>query len=132
MSNLLKFKKALAFFAALALLASAYVAPAYGSTKPLYTQGSDTAIGSVQVTQVAPGTTSGRGLLEWTAVAGATEYRVYKTGTIRPTSRLVFVVAGAFTSKRIVDMIGATARYRVTALVNFREVLVGSFIYSPR
>jgi hypothetical protein len=132
MSISLRTKKAVSLLAALTLLSTAYIAPAAGSSRWPSAQSDTAAVGSVQVTQIAPGTTSGRGLLEWPAVAGATEYRIYKTGTIRPTWRLVFVVVGTANSRKVVDKIGATAMYRVTALVSSRETPVGSFVYSPK
>ena len=86
----------------------------------------------VRVTQFSPGTSSGAGLLEWLPVAGATEYRIYKTGSIRPSWRLFAITPKTVTNRKIADKPGAIAIYKVTALVNYKEVLVGSFTYSPK
>jgi hypothetical protein len=71
-------------------------------------------------------------LLEWPAVTGATSYRVFKTGTIRPTWRLFAILPARATSRAVADKPGAIAIYRVVAVVGSREVEVGSFTYFPQ
>jgi hypothetical protein len=83
----------------------------------------------VEVFQEAPG--SYFGTLEWSSVPGATEYRIYKTGTIRPTWRLFYVYPTSITSITISDMPGAIAIYKLIAVVNNKEVLIGEATYRP-
>ena len=83
----------------------------------------------VRVTQLTPG--SPFALLEWPAVTGATSYRVFKTGTIRPRWRLFAMLPARVTSRTVADKPGAIAIYRVVALVNNRETHLGEFIYRP-
>lgn len=84
---------------------------------------------TVRVTQQAPG--SYFGVLEWPAVAGATEYRIFKTGSIRPAWRLFWIASGSVTKKTVSDKPRSIAIYRVAALVNNREIDLGEFIYIP-
>jgi len=84
----------------------------------------------VRVTQQGKG--SYFGLLEWPSVASATEYRIYKTGSIRPRWRLFYITPPQVTSKIVSDKPTAVAIYRLFALVNSREVFMGEFVYIPR
>lgn len=85
---------------------------------------------TVRVTQVSPGSFSG--ILEWPVTAGATQYYIYKTGTIRPYWRLFWVAPGNMNALEVVDKPGAVAVYRVVAIVDGREVALGRFNYRPR
>ena len=84
----------------------------------------------VRVTQLTPG--SPFALLEWPAVTGATSYRVFKTGTIRPRWRLFAMLPARVTSRTVADKPGAIAIYRVVAVVGSKEVDLGSFTYFPQ
>jgi hypothetical protein len=84
---------------------------------------------SVRVTQQAAG--SPFALLEWPAVAGATSYRIFKTGSIRPRWRLFWISPARATSRTVADKPGSIAIYRVVALVNNREIDLGEFVYMP-
>ena len=84
---------------------------------------------AVKITQQAPG--SSRATLEWTLTPKATEYRIYKTGSIRPSWRLFAISPANVTSRKVVDLPGAIAIYRVMAVVNSKEVLVGRVTYTP-
>ena len=84
----------------------------------------------VRVTQRAPG--SPFALLEWPAVTGATGYRIFKTGSIRPRWRLFAILPARAISRTVADKPGAIAIYRVVAVVGSREVEVGSFTYQPQ
>ena len=114
------------------LLTSANATPAGACEQPV---AAPTAVVStadtVRVTQLAPGTGSGAGRLEWPVVAGATEYRVYKTGSIRPYWRLFWIAPATVNSRTVVDRPGAIAIYRVVSVVNGREIAIGRFIYRP-
>jgi hypothetical protein len=125
--------KLTASLAAIALaLSVGLIAPAEASTRANTTQSStSTAVGSVWVTQTG-GPGSVFGLLEWTPVAGATQYTIQKTGSIRPQWRLFFVAPASMTKLEVVDKPGAIAVYRVWATVSSREVLVGRFNYRPK
>jgi len=83
----------------------------------------------VRVYQEAPG--SYFGTLEWSSMPGATEYRIYKTGTIRPSWRLFYVYPTSITNITISDKPGAIAIYKLVAVVNSQEVLIGEAIYRP-
>jgi hypothetical protein len=83
----------------------------------------------VQVSQEAPG--SYFGTLEWSSMPGATEYRIYKTGSIRPSWRLFYVYPTYITNITISDKPGAIALYKLVAVVNSQEVLIGEAIYRP-
>ena len=84
---------------------------------------------SVRVTQQVAG--SPFALLEWPAVAGATSYRIFKTGSIRPRWRLFWITPRSLTKHTIADKPGSIAIYRVVALVNNKEKDLGEFIYRP-
>lgn len=86
--------------------------------------------GTVRVTQDAVG--SFTAILEWPAVAGATEYRIYKTGSIRPYWRLFWIAPRTSNRHSVADKPGAIAIYRVAALVKNREIDLGSFTYIPK
>lgn len=105
-------------------------ASAGGSSAPVASPSSETSSRGVWVTQQGRG--SHFATLQWSAVAAATEYRIYKTGSIRPRWRLFYFTSPAVTSKLVSDRPGAIAIYRVTAMVNYREVLIGRFTYFPR
>lgn len=83
----------------------------------------------VQVSQEAPG--SYFGTLQWSAMSEATEYRIYKTGSIRPSWRLFYVYPTYITNITISDKPGAIAIYKLVAVVNSQEVLIGEAIYRP-
>jgi hypothetical protein len=83
----------------------------------------------VSISQWRPG--SLLATLQWTPNASASSYRIYKTGTIRPTWRLFAIMPGAAVSRTVADRPGAIAIYRVMAVINSREVLVGEVIYQP-
>jgi hypothetical protein len=120
----MKHKKAIGTLLTVLLLSAPTTpSPALGNTNP-------TPAGNVWVTQEG-GPGSVFGLLEWTPIAGATSYRIHKTGSIRPYWRLFWVMPGEYTSFKVSDKPGAIAVYRVTAVVNSREVLVGRFNYKP-
>jgi hypothetical protein len=123
---------ALSSIIALSLIfASPYSAPGAVS------QGGPTSIKSsaevltqpVSISQWRPG--SLLATLQWTPSALASSYRIYKTGTIRPTWRLFAIMPAAAISRTVADRPGAIAVYRVMAVVNSREVLVGEVIYRP-
>jgi hypothetical protein len=84
---------------------------------------------TVSISQWRPG--SLLATLQWTPNASASSYRIYKTGTIRPTWRLFAIMPGAAVSRTVADRPGAIAIYRVMAVINSREVLVGEVIYQP-
>lgn len=125
--------KLLAILATVALsLSLGLVSPAQAVNRftPLESTTSTTSP-AVWVTQTdGPG--SPFGLLQWTPVPGATQYRIHKTGTIRPTWRLFWVASGDMSSLIVTDMPGAIAVYRVTAVVNGKDVLLGRFNYRPK
>lgn len=83
----------------------------------------------VKVTQVGAG--SYDGLLEWTLVDGAEQYRIYKTSSIRPGWRLYWVEDGPWNYQTIVDKPGTIAIYRVSAVIGGKEIVVGEFKYEP-
>lgn len=84
---------------------------------------------TVTVTQNEAGSLFGK--VQWTSVEGATEYRIYKTGSIRPSWRLFWVSNSNATYRNVSDAIGAIAIYRVMAVVDGAEVLVGEDRYQP-
>lgn len=118
--------------AALALTGSIILgAPAEAANKTLSDGTSVTATTeAVRVTQHGKG--SYFGTLQWPSVANATEYRIYKTGSIRPRWRLFYITSAQVTSKVVSDKPAAIAIYKLFALVNSREVFMGEFIYIPR
>jgi hypothetical protein len=93
------------------------------------TEASVSTTDTVRVTQRSPG--SAIALLEWPAVTGATGYRIFKTGSIRPRWRLFALIPSGATSRTVADKPGAIAIYRVVAVVGSREVDLGSFTYIP-
>jgi len=110
-------------------------APAYACEQPHTSPTSSTstrvsAVDIVRVTQQSPGSLFG--LLEWPVAAGATQYMVYKTGSIRPYWRLFFVAPESMNSLQIMDKPGAIAVYRVVAIIGSREVNLGRFNYRPQ
>lgn len=125
--------KVAASLAAVALaLSVGLVSPAEATSRHQVKQSTSASISApVMVTQIG-GAGSHFGLLEWTPITGATEYRIHKTGSIRPTWRLFFVAPASMTRLEVSDKPGAIAVYRVTAIVSSREVLVGRFNYKPK
>jgi hypothetical protein len=127
--------KVLAVSAAIAVGLSVFVAtPAEACEEPHPTpspspSAAASTLATVRVTQQGPG--SFFGLLEWPAVAGATEYRIFKTGSIRPRWRLFWITPGSLTKHTISDKPRSIAIYRVVALVNNREIDLGEFTYIP-
>jgi len=83
----------------------------------------------VTVTQNAAGSLFGK--VSWTPVEGATQYRIYKTGTIRPGWRLFWTSDGTSTHRNISDAIGSISIYRVVAMVDSREIVLGEVRYEP-
>lgn len=84
---------------------------------------------SVSITQWEPG--KGFASLEWAQVDGASSYRIYKTGSIRPGWRLYWTTDENGHIKTVTDAIGAIAIYRVTAVVGGSEVELGEVQYEP-
>jgi hypothetical protein len=89
------------------------------------------AVGTVSVTQVLPGIGIGEAVLQWSLVNGGTDYRIYKTGSIRPRWRLFYVYPPSVTSITIFDQPGSIAIYKIMAVVNGKEKFVGEVIYRP-
>jgi hypothetical protein len=88
-------------------------------------------VGTVTITQVLPGNGVGEAVLRWYLVPGGTEYRVYKTGTIRPTWRLFYIYPPSITSITVFDKPGSIAIYKIMAVVNGKEKFLGEAIYEP-
>lgn len=86
-------------------------------------------IPEVTVTQNGEGSFFGR--LSWTSVEGASQYQIYKTGSIRPSWRLFWTSSSSATYRNISDKPGEIAIYRVVALVDGKEVLLGEVVYQP-
>jgi hypothetical protein len=108
----------------------ALIAPAQAAGRgPLLASTVATSSEAVKITQQAPG--SSRARLEWAATPNATEYRIYKTGSIRPSWRVFAVSSASATSRTVVDLPGAIAIYRVMAVVGSKEILVGRVTYIP-
>lgn len=84
---------------------------------------------TVTVTQNEAGSLFGK--VSWSSVDGATEYRIYKTGTIRPGWRLFWNANASSTHRNISDAIGSISLYRVMAIVDGQEVLLGEVKYEP-
>lgn len=106
-------------------------APAQATNKATSNQTSVSATSEVvRVTQQGRGSYFGN--LEWPAVVGATEYRIYKTGSIRPKWRLFYITPPSVTSKIVSDKPAVVAIYRLFALVNSREVFMGEVVYIPK
>jgi subtilisin family serine protease len=72
------------------------------------------------------------GLLEWSLVEGASQYRVYVSSSVRPGFRLVWVAEEGWSYRTVVHKPGVIAIYRVMAIINSSEVLVGEFKYEPK
>jgi subtilisin family serine protease len=72
------------------------------------------------------------GLLQWSLVEGATQYRVYVSSSVRPGFRLVWVAEEGWNYRTVVHKPGVMAIYRVMAIVSSSEVLVGEFKYEPK
>jgi hypothetical protein len=88
-------------------------------------------VGTVGVSQVLPGNGTGEAVLQWSSIPSATEYRIYKTGSIRPTWRLFYVYPSSITSITIFDQPGAIAIYKIMAVINSQETLLGEVTYRP-
>ena len=88
-------------------------------------------VGTVSIAQVLPANAAGEAVLQWFTISGGTEYRIYKTGTIRPTWRLFYVYPPSITSITVFDKPGAIAIYKIMAVVNGKEVFLGEAIYEP-
>lgn len=84
----------------------------------------------VTVTQKEVG--SGRAVLEWSQLANADSYKIYKTSSIRPGWRLYATVSKNAYYRNVIDKPGGVAIYRVVALVSSSEVEVGIFEYFPQ
>jgi hypothetical protein len=80
---------------------------------------------------VLPGDGIGEAVLQWSSIPGATEYRIYKTGTIRPSWRLFYVYPPSITSITIFDQPGSIAIYKIMPVINSKEVFMGEAIYEP-
>jgi len=83
----------------------------------------------VMVTQESPG--SYFATLKWEPLEGARDYRVYKTGSIRPGWRLFWSTNSDLISRTISDKPGSISIYRVVAVFGSREIELGSFEYIP-
>jgi hypothetical protein len=88
-------------------------------------------VGTISVSQVLPGDGIGQAVLQWYLVPGGTEYRIYKTGSIRPAWRLFYVYPPSITSITIFDIPGSIALYKIMAVVNDKEVFLGEVTYIP-
>jgi hypothetical protein len=107
----------------------AITAPAVAVTRLSQTEITTTSsTGLVSITQWETG--SYFATLSWDSIPGATSYRIYKTGSIRPKWRL-FAMTTQKTSRTVSDRPGAIAIYRVMAMVNNREKFVDRVIYIP-
>lgn len=128
----LNLNKLTAGLAAIALsLSIGLVSPAEATSRYQVQQSASVSVSTPVVVTQTGGAGSHFGLLQWNPIVGATEYRIHKTGSIRPTWRLFFVAPASMTALQVSDKPGAIAVYRVTAIVNSREVLVGRFNYRP-
>ncbi len=88
-------------------------------------------VGTVSVSQVTPGTGIGEAVLQWSSIPGATEYRIFKTGTIRPSWRLFYVYPSSITSITIFDQPGSIAIYKIMVVVDSKETFLGEVTYRP-
>lgn len=86
-------------------------------------------ISEVTVTQNEVGSLFGK--VRWTPIEDATEYRIYKTGSIRPGWRLYWTANSLATHRNISDAIGSISIYRVVAVVGGQEVVLGEVKYEP-
>lgn len=91
----------------------------------------DPVVGVVTVSQVFPTNGGGEAVLQWSSIPGATEYRIFKTGTIRPSWRLFYVYPSSITSITIFDKPGAIAIYKIMVVVDSKETLLGEVVYKP-
>lgn len=83
----------------------------------------------VTVNQDAPGSPFGK--VAWSPVEGATQYQIYKTGSIRPGWRLFWSSGANATYRNISDKPGAIAIYKVVAIVGSQEIVLGEIEYRP-
>ena len=88
-------------------------------------------VGTVSVSPVLPVNGTGEAVLQWSSIPGISEYRIYKTGTIRPTWRLFYVYPPSITSITIFDQPGSIAIYKIMPVINSKEVFMGEAIYEP-
>jgi hypothetical protein len=88
-------------------------------------------VGAVTVSQVTPENGLGEAVLQWSSIPGATEYRIFKTGTIRPSWRLFYIYPSSITSITIFDQPGSIAIYKIMAVINSQETLLGEVTYRP-
>jgi hypothetical protein len=88
-------------------------------------------VGTVSVSQVTPENGLGEAVLQWSSIPGATEYRIFKTGTIRPSWRLFYIYPSSITSITIFDQPGSIAIYKIMAVINSQETLLGEVTYRP-
>jgi hypothetical protein len=125
-------KKITSVFVVLAVsLSLGLISPASASTSVHTTSAAaPSSVANLEVVQLG-GRGSFFGQLRWNQVESATQYRIYKTGTIRPQWRLFAYVSPAASRWTVSDKPGVVAVYRVMALVKNREVLVGQVYYFP-
>lgn len=115
---------------ALALSCSVVLgAPAEATSRAALQNTSTSTTEVLQITQWGAG--SYFATLEWPIVPGATQYLIYKTGSIRPKWRLFYITPSTVNSKTVSDKPGAIAIYRLAALVNSKEVPIGRVTYLP-
>jgi hypothetical protein len=88
-------------------------------------------VGTVEVSRVLPGDGIGEAILQWSSIPGASQYQIFKTGTIRPSWRLFYVYPSSITSITIFDKPGSIAIYKIVAIVGSEEVFLGEAIYEP-
>ena len=88
-------------------------------------------VGTVKVSRILPGDSIGEAILQWSSIPGASQYQIFKTGTIRPSWRLFYVYPSSITSITIFDKPGSIAIYKIVAVVNSKEVFLGEAIYEP-
>jgi hypothetical protein len=88
-------------------------------------------VGTVGVSPVLPGNGTGEAVLQWSSIPGISEYRIYKTGTIRPSWRLFYIYPPSITSITIFDKPGAIAIYKIMVVVDSEETLLGEVTYRP-
>ena len=88
-------------------------------------------VGTVSVSQVTPENGLGEAVLEWSSIPAATEYRIFKTGTIRPSWRLFYIYPSSITSITIFDQPGSIAIYKIMVVVDSKETLLGEVTYRP-
>lgn len=86
---------------------------------------------TVEVSRILPGDGIGEAILQWPPVLGASQYQIFKTGTIRPSWRLFYIYPSSITSITIFDKPGSIAIYKIVAIVDSKEVFLGEAIYEP-